>query len=236
MHAPLKPSNRSDGVSAMMRGGVGTERATNKAEHSCHEEFAFEVSRTRALVSAFLTQALESSGFAGLAPSHGDILSQLFANDSVTMSELSKRIGRDPSTVTSLVKKLVSLDIARTERDPRDRRSVMVSLTDQGRALASDLDRISVRLRATWVDGIDPDDLETASCVLATMRENLRTAIDVMAGEAEPEESERAQRQRRGRGAASRGQHSEVWARRSTEAVYGAAAGESTNGTSEGRL
>ena len=226
MHAPSKPSNRSGGAPGMMRGGVSTESATNKAEHSCHKEFAFEVSRTRALVSAFLTQALERSGFAGLAPSHGDILSQLFANDSVTMSELSKRIGRDPSTVTSLVKKLVILDIARTERDPKDRRSVMVSLTDQGRSLAGDLDRISVRLRATWVDGIDSDDLETASRVLGAMRDNLRAAIDAMAGEAEPEESERVQRQRRACAATSRGQHGEMRASRPTQSTRLATADE----------
>lgn len=156
------------------------EDSTIAAEGSCREEFAFEVSRTRALVSSFLTLALERSGLAGLAPSHGDILSQLFACDSISMSELSRRIGRDPSTVTALVKKLVSLGIARTERDPSDRRTVTVSLTDQGRSLSGDLDRISEELRATWMRGIDPDDLRTASCVLAVMRENLREAIEGM--------------------------------------------------------
>ena len=85
---------------------------------------------------------------------------------------------RDPSTVTALVRKLVKLGYAETARDKADGRAVVVSLTDRGRALERDFTEISDLLRSTWVDGIDPGDVDAAVRVLAGMRANLRTAIE----------------------------------------------------------
>ncbi|MBM6907265.1 MarR family winged helix-turn-helix transcriptional regulator [Collinsella intestinalis] len=142
------------------------------------QDFASEISRTRALVNQFLTGELARRGYAGLAPSHGDILAQLCSEDRVRMSELSRRIDRDPSTVTALVRKLVKLGFAETARDETDGRATVVSLTDRGRALERDFGEISVLLRATWADGISEADLATAARVLAAMRRNLHAAIE----------------------------------------------------------
>ena len=142
------------------------------------QDFASEVSRTRALVNQFLTGELARRGYAGLAPSHGDILAQLCRDERVRMSELSRRIDRDPSTVTALVRKLVKLGFARTERDKTDGRATVVSLTERGRALERDFGEISTMLRATWADGIEEADLATAARVLAVMRRNLHAAIE----------------------------------------------------------
>ena len=142
------------------------------------DDFASEVSRTRALVNQFLTGALARRGYAGLAPSHGDILAQLCREERVRMSDLSRRIDRDPSTVTALVRKLVKLGFAQTERDATDGRATVVSLTERGRALERDFGELSTMLRATWADGIEEADLATAARVLAVMRRNLHAAIE----------------------------------------------------------
>lgn len=142
------------------------------------QNFAFEISRTRALVNQFLACELARRGYPGLAPSHGDILAQLCHSEGERMSELSRRIDRDPSTVTALVRKLVKLGYAETARDKDDGRAVVVSLTDRGRALERDFTEISDLLRSTWVDGVDPGDVDAAVRVLAGMRANLRTAIE----------------------------------------------------------
>lgn len=140
-------------------------------------DFAFEVSHTRALVNTFLSGELARRGYAGLAPSHGDILAELFRDERVRMSELSRRIDRDPSTVTALVRKLVKLGFAKTERDKTDGRATVVLLTERGRALAQDFGEISELLRTTWEKNIAPEDLACAGRVLAEMRRNLRDEI-----------------------------------------------------------
>lgn len=142
------------------------------------EDFAYEVSRTRRLVNQLLATELERRGYAGLAPSHGDILAQLFDNKRMRMSELSRRIKRDPSTVTALVRKLVKLGYAKTARDETDGRATVVLLTKRGRALERDFAQISTVLRATWMDGNSTEDLATAMRVLSVVQRNLRAAIE----------------------------------------------------------
>lgn len=142
------------------------------------EGYARSLSRTLALSNQYLMLQVERSGLRGLASSHGDILVQLFAHDQVCMSELSQRIARDPSTVTALVKKLVAMGLAQTGKSPHDRRSTVVSLTDQGRALKDDFVEISARLEAVWHDGIDDADLQTMMRVLEAVRSNMRRAIE----------------------------------------------------------
>lgn len=142
------------------------------------EGYAQALSRTLALSNHYLMLQVERSGLRGLAPSHGEILVQLFACERMCMSELSQRIARDPSTVTALVKKLVAMGLAQTGKSPHDRRSTVVSLTAKGRALKGDFDRISVLLESVWHDGIDEADLKTMMRVLEKVRGNLGAAIE----------------------------------------------------------
>ncbi len=142
------------------------------------EGYAQALSRTLALSNQYLMLQVERSGLRGLAPSHGDILVQLFAFDQMSMSELSQRISRDPSTVTALVKKLVTMGLARTGKSLQDRRSTVVSLTERGRTLRDDFEGISARLESLWHDGVDERDLATMMRVLEKVRGNLRKAIE----------------------------------------------------------
>jgi len=79
----------------------------------------------------------------GLAPSHGAILFELFQSEAISMKEIARRINRDKSTVTALVKKLVAQGYVETERDPGDSRVTLVRLTEEGRRLRPGFDDIS---------------------------------------------------------------------------------------------
>jgi DNA-binding MarR family transcriptional regulator len=62
------------------------------------------------------------------------------------MREIAKRIGRDKSTVTALVKKLIDFGYVEKEQDLNDSRVTLVKLTKPGRALRKDFDEISETL------------------------------------------------------------------------------------------
>lgn len=141
------------------------------------DNLANELSRTLSLSNRYLMLLVERSGLSGLSPSHGDILVELFEGEPVSMSELSRRIDRDPSTVTALVKKLVAMGLAQTVRCPDDRRSTMVTITDRAKGLQEDFNEVSKRLMTAWHEDIDDSDLEAAKRVLATVRGNLARAI-----------------------------------------------------------
>lgn len=126
----------------------------------------------------YLLLELAGAGLEGLATSHGDVLVQLFQKDGLPMSELAQRVDRDPSTVTALVRKLAAQGYVTTARAEEDRRSVVVSLSPQGRELEAAFARISDRLAETLHAGIDEDELEQTRAVLLRIQENFRAACD----------------------------------------------------------
>jgi DNA-binding MarR family transcriptional regulator len=94
----------------------------------------------------FIESELRNRGIEGIAPSHGDILFQLYNHDSLTMQELSRAIDRDKSTVTVLVNKLLKLGYIHKEQDAQDARVYRLSVTEQGKSLRPIFEDISERL------------------------------------------------------------------------------------------
>lgn len=141
------------------------------------ESFASDLSRTLSLSNQYLMLMLADEGLEGLAPSHGEILVELFKDETISMSDLSRRISRNPSTVTALVKKLVGMGLARSEKSDSDRRQTMVGLTERGRRFERSFVEVSEKLNRPWHVGIDDEDLVVASRVLMRVRGNLRDEI-----------------------------------------------------------
>jgi len=73
---------------------------------------------------------LELRGIEGLAPSHGDILVNLFKHGDLSMRELAERIQKDKSTITALVNKLVKLGYVEKYKNGSDSRINIVRLTE----------------------------------------------------------------------------------------------------------
>lgn len=94
----------------------------------------------------FIENELRESESGGIAPSHGDILFQLYKNESLTMQQLAKLIDRDKSTVTVLVNKLVELGYINKTLDVHDARIYNLSVTQKGRELRPLFEAISNRL------------------------------------------------------------------------------------------
>ncbi|MCU9813094.1 MarR family transcriptional regulator [Paraclostridium sp. AKS81] len=68
------------------------------------------ISRTKDNMIKFIDKNLKLNNLNDLIPTHGNILTALYeSNGQLTMKEISKKIGKDKSTVTSLVNKLIIL-------------------------------------------------------------------------------------------------------------------------------
>lgn len=134
--------------------------------------FVSGLSRTLAAANGFILDQLRHCGLKGIVTSHGDILMKLFADGPTTMQELASAIGRDPSTVTSLVKKLAAGGFVETRKSTDDRRATEVHLTATGRALEGDFKTISEALQAVQMKGVDPSDFAITCRVLRQIRNN----------------------------------------------------------------
>jgi DNA-binding MarR family transcriptional regulator len=77
-----------------------------------------------------------------LSPGVIKTLVRLARTDGISMGELARAIGCDPSYVTALVDDLAAHALATREPDPVDRRVKTVVLTEEGRSLAEEIDSI----------------------------------------------------------------------------------------------
>lgn len=91
------------------------------------------ISRIHAQANKNITDGLRLHGLDSLAPSHGDILVTLYKNvDGIAMSEITKAIHKDKSTVTTLISKLENLNLIEKFKHQNDSRVTMVKLTKKG--------------------------------------------------------------------------------------------------------
>ena len=124
-------------------------------------------SRLREMGNAYIQAELQSAGLTGLAPSHGDILVCLLAQDACPMSELARRVRRSKSTVTALVEKLEQGGFVERVPDGRDSRSVRVCLTPRGEELRPVFARVSAGLEQLLAERLAPQELDMLDKLLA---------------------------------------------------------------------
>lgn len=133
------------------------------------------LSHARRLINDFLLHEMEIAGLRGFVPSYGDLISQLSHQSPMTMTDLAESIRRDPSTVTTLVKKLVSLGFVQMHENPKDSRSRLVSLTETGKDLIDEFRIISERLMETTWHGITEDERDEFRSILVKIIRNFET-------------------------------------------------------------
>ena len=101
------------------------------------------ISKIREKSNRFIVSEMSKHGIDGIVTSHGDIIYALIKKPRLTMAEIADKIGRDKSTVTALVDKLVRLGHVTKERDTEDTRVVYVALTQKGNELKPIFEAIS---------------------------------------------------------------------------------------------
>ncbi len=119
------------------------------------------ISKIRENVNKLIEAEMCQSGLEGIVTSHGDILYALFKTEKLTMAEIANKIGKDKSTVTALINKLMKLGYVVKERSTEDTRVVYVALTSKGRELEPTFEEISAKvLRIFYLDVSDREKKE----------------------------------------------------------------------------
>jgi len=70
------------------------------------------------------------------------VLLALWERGTLSVRDLSRLLQLDPGTLSPLVKRLESAGLVSRGRDPRDERALAITLTDAGRALREQAERI----------------------------------------------------------------------------------------------
>jgi DNA-binding MarR family transcriptional regulator len=77
-----------------------------------------------------------------LSPGVIKMLTRLSKEDGISMGDMARGIGVDPSYITALVDDLDQRGLARREPAPDDRRVKIIVLTDEGRRLGHEIDAV----------------------------------------------------------------------------------------------
>ncbi len=116
---------------------------------------------------------LHKNGITDIDTSHGDILAALHNHKSLTMGEITSAIGKDKSTVTALVNKLVRLGYVEKAKSDTDSRVSNVSLTKKCRKLAPVFEGLSRRLITTIYKDFPESEKKMIMKLLTRVNDNL---------------------------------------------------------------
>lgn len=135
------------------------------------------ISRTKAEMIKFIDNKLKKNNLDGLIPSHGNILTALFESDKLlTMKEISNKIGKDKSTVTALVNKLISLGYIQKEKSISDKRVTYIKLTQNARNIEDSFNHISSQVRQTAYNNFTEEEKKEFLRLLKKLSTNFRDA------------------------------------------------------------
>ena len=107
----------------------------------------------------------------GLGTTESQALSYLAVHGESGQSVLARDLGLTSSASTALVDRLERQGVCARVRHPKDRRRLIVRLTDRGQAVVDE----SHRWLAATLEQIDRGDLEKVSAALALLAEDLQT-------------------------------------------------------------
>ncbi len=133
------------------------------------------VSRTMQRMNEFISTKLVEHELEELIPSHGNILTALYESEGeLSMQEISKRVGKDKSTVTHLTNKLIAMGYLKKEQGEKDRRISYVKLTEQGHAIKERYDLISEEVYKTAYTGFSKAEKKMFLSLLKRVNDNFR--------------------------------------------------------------
>ena len=106
------------------------------------------------------------------------VMLALWQHGSLSVKDLSGLLQLDPGTLSPLLKRLEAAGLLRRERDPKDQRNLALALTDRGRALRAEAERIPAGIVERL--GMPVDELMALQGALTRVIAASRQALDAV--------------------------------------------------------
>lgn len=140
------------------------------------DALAYRIHRTNRLLRTHLARILHDAA-ADVTPEQWFVLVRIRHRGRVRQVDLAEPVLGDPPNVSRLVDALVGRGYAERWPDPSDRRSWLVSLTNDGDALASRLLAVAVDERQAVFAGFADDELDRLAAALDRIDINVRALL-----------------------------------------------------------
>ena len=141
---------------------------------SLNREFAFSLNDAARLLRTYADYKARQFG---ITRAQWAVLVRLDRFEGLKQSELAEMLDLQPITLTRLLDRLCDCGLIERRADPNDRRAKRLYLTATARPLLERLGDLGEEMLGTALVGIERDAVERMVAQLATMKENLRQAI-----------------------------------------------------------
>jgi DNA-binding MarR family transcriptional regulator len=128
----------------------------------------FQLARAHRGHAAAMLRAMD------LHPGQELLLMHLFDQDGLTQAELLERVGLDHSTVSKSLRRMQEAGLLTREPSPRDRRVMVVHLTDAGRAMRQPVTDMWRTLERISVRDLTPDQVEMFTACARVIEASVR--------------------------------------------------------------
>lgn len=112
----------------------------------------------------------------GLGEGQPKLIRHLGMEDGLSQAELGRRCHLEPATVTVTLTRMEKAGLVERRPDPEDMRVTRVWLTETGREMHRELERLHLELEAECFAGFSDEEREKMQEFLLRMRDNLRSA------------------------------------------------------------
>lgn len=112
----------------------------------------------------------------GLIAGQPRVLSQLFLKDKITQKELAEACCIEPATLSRALDRLEAMGYIIRNDNPQCRRSFLISLTEDGKAMALKVNEVFKNLEAEMLEGLTDEEMTTILTLVSRIYENLRRA------------------------------------------------------------
>ncbi|MCW2658586.1 MAG: nicR [Jatrophihabitans sp.] len=127
------------------------------------------LARAHARAQAIRADAFAAGGSSGYL---SRVLASLADEGAASQAELSRRTGIDPSDVVAVVNDLVSRRLVTRERDPRDARRNVVTLTRAGRAELARLGAVIAEIQERFLAPLNDSERRQLQRILTKLAED----------------------------------------------------------------
>jgi MarR family transcriptional regulator for hemolysin len=141
---------------------------------SLNKEFAFTLMDAARLLRTYADQ--KAAQF-GITRAQWVVLSRLDLQEGLKQSEFAEILDLQPISLTRLLDRLCDNGLIERRADPNDRRAKRLYLMPAARPLLQQLNQLGEELLTTALAGVAREDVEQIITQLATVKENLRQAI-----------------------------------------------------------
>ena len=133
------------------------------------------ISHLHTVTADFTNRRLSSTG--KFVSSHGFILYLLSTEGQLSKKEIAKKINRDKSTTTVLIRRLLDDGLVEEKTDEKDNRIKLISLTKKGKELKQMTKEISTSLLDVCYEGFSDFEKEQLLSLLLKMNDNVEKSL-----------------------------------------------------------